>query len=98
METVSFELENCELRPNRFFDVTGYANFKKIDCESDSYYGNNIVTERWEEYELAEFVVDSLTYWGEKGDSEEGHRVPLRALDSKDYETIKEKIPHYTVP
>jgi hypothetical protein len=56
------------------------------------------VTERWEEYELADFVVDSLTYWGENGDSEEGHRVPLRALDSKDYETIREKIPHYSIP
>ena len=80
-------LEEVELRPGKFCDISLQVNLELVDCECTSPFGDRIVAERWQEFEIHEVHVQSVIYWT---DSDTGVEIPLAALDEQDLKRINE--------
>ena len=80
-------LEEVELRPGKFCDVFLQVDLELVDCECTSHCGDGIVTERWQEVEIHDVHVESVTYWT---DSDTGVEISVAALDEQDFRRIDE--------
>lgn len=84
------ELEDVRLQEHyRKMDISLTVTYRELECDCTSTMGDQTVTQTWEEYEIYDLLVNSVTI-----KSNDAY-IPNDFLTQKDIEVIKEIIPEY---